>query len=344
VPDVKLGRRAPSPITHKTLFLSEFTAQMEPPPDSAAWSGAVPSWSMLANDRVGCCVAADQGHTFVERYANNYGYANTTVPTDDEILTFYGQISDWPRRDTGAVISDALKRRVSSGLVIRGVPHKIDAYAAIQPGDVVNLKRGVYYFGCVHLGLNLPQAAMTLFQQGKPWDIPSTPGWRPVGQWAPGSLGGHDVPVMAYDPSWTTVVTWAKTQGMSWRFLSVYCDEAWASLASFEWIRDNLAPNKFNYAYLAERWAGVTGNVAPPNPSPPPPAPPPSPPSPVPTPTPPPTPVPTPTPTPAPGPWAPPTVVSVQGPDRSVWIAPNVSWTLVPPRPSLADVPEELRA
>ena len=79
-------------------------------------------------------------------------------------------------------------------------------------------------FGNCYVGLMMPLSAQTQ----SIWSVP--PG-GPVGHGAPGSWGGHAVPVVAYDPEGLTVVTWGALKRMTWGFWAAYCDEAYAILS-----------------------------------------------------------------------------------------------------------------
>ncbi len=64
----------------------------------------------------------------------------------------------------------------------------------------------------------------------------------------PGSWGGHAVPVIAYDASGLTCITWGALKRMTWAFWDAYCDEAYACL-SRDWAAAR-APSGFDWAAL----------------------------------------------------------------------------------------------
>jgi len=78
------------------------------------------------------------------------------------------------------------------------------------------------------------------------WVVP--PG-GPVGPGAPGSWGGHAVPVVAYDARTLTVITWGQRLSMTWGFFETYCDEAYAILDG-DWLKNNECPAGFDLATL----------------------------------------------------------------------------------------------
>ena len=69
------------------------------------------------------------------------------------------------------------------------------------------------------------------------------------GPGAPGSWGGHAVPVVAYDPRGLTVITWGKALRMTWGFWQAYCDEAYGILSP-DFLAKGKAPNGFDLATL----------------------------------------------------------------------------------------------
>jgi hypothetical protein len=78
------------------------------------------------------------------------------------------------------------------------------------------------------------------------WTVP--PG-GPTGQGAPGSWGGHAVPIVAYDARGLICITWGELMRMTWQFWNAYCDEAYG-LLSPDWIAAGKAPAGFDWQQL----------------------------------------------------------------------------------------------
>jgi hypothetical protein len=76
------------------------------------------------------------------------------------------------------------------------------------------------------------------------------------GDGAPGSLGGHCVYVVGYDPRGLTCITWGKLQRMSWNFWWAYCDESYG-LLSKDWIAKGKAPSGFDATALIADMAAL---------------------------------------------------------------------------------------
>jgi hypothetical protein len=101
-------------------------------------------------------------------------------------------------------------------------------YAALEPGNHAHVKDAVSLFGGCYVGLSLPVSAQTQTV----WSVPPV---GTTGRGAPGSWGGHAVPILSFDLHGLTCVTWGKLMRMSWGFWNAYGDEAYAVLSS-EWL------------------------------------------------------------------------------------------------------------
>src|ERR1700683_1722620 len=94
-----------------------------------------------------------------------------------------------------------------------------------------------------YIGLALPLSA----QSQDVWSIP--PGGA-AGLGAPGSWGGHAVPVVGYDERGLVCVTWGQLKRMTYQFWSAYCDEAY-TLLSKDFVEEKGAtPDGVNWAQL----------------------------------------------------------------------------------------------
>ncbi len=200
---------------------------LAPAPASVDWTAKVASWPMMANDTLGDCTCAAAGH-MIECWTANLG--DTFTPSSAQIVAAYSATSGYvpgdPATDTGAVELDVLNYWRQQGIA----GHKIDAYAAFGHRDAECARQAIALFGGAYIGLALPLSA----QQQTVWDVPSL--WsRLRGQSAPGSWGGHAVPVLAYDSSGLTCITWGAKKRMTWEFLAQYCDEAYAPLSP-DWL------------------------------------------------------------------------------------------------------------
>jgi hypothetical protein len=225
---VKLGKLPPR-HDPRTLQLAKYlkASTLAPPPEHVDFASAVSSWPMMKNDTVGDCTCAAAGH-MIEQWTT---YAQKPfTPDDSSIIAAYAAITGYNPatgvNDNGAVILDVLKYWRKNGISGR----EILAFAGLEPKNHTELKDAVALFGNTYLGLALPLSA----QNQNVWAVPSG-GATGIG--APGSWGGHAVPVVAYDVRGVTVITWGEEKRMTWTFLDTYCDEAYAVLSA-DWIND----------------------------------------------------------------------------------------------------------
>lgn len=215
----------------RTLLLGNYLkpSALPPPKPAVDWSQKVKTWPMMANDKVGDCTCAAAGHLIEDWTANAKG-APVVLP-DADILKAYSAITGYlpgnPATDHGANELDVLNywRKIGVG------GRKIIAFAALEPQNQSHVEDAIELFGGCYIGLALPLCAQTQ----NVWTVP--PG-GPTGTGAPGSWGGHAVPVVAYDQRGLTVVTWGALKQMTWGFWAAYCDEAYAVLSE-DWLSKN---------------------------------------------------------------------------------------------------------
>jgi hypothetical protein len=216
----RLGRR---PVRHdpRTLHLIDYLLHRElpEPPASADWLSKVTTWPMMLNDRLGCCTCAAAGH-MIEAWTAYGQHAEATV-TDDQVLTAYEAVSGYDpstgEGDNGAVELDVLRYWRKHGIA----GHRIGAFVKVDHRDHTEVKQAISIFGGIYTGFEVSQSAMDQNKAGQVWDRSRTRAGRAI-------LGGHAVPVAAYDADGLTCVTWGATQRMTWDFFDDYFTEAYA--------------------------------------------------------------------------------------------------------------------
>ena len=247
---MKLGKAPVRRDARTFLFAKYFDSTKLPAiPPSLSWAEKVSVWGMMLNDNVGDCTCAAAGH-LIELWTANNG--NETVPPDPIILGAYEVISGYdpntPANDPGAVELDVLKYWRTTGIG----QDKIQAFVGLDEKNTDHVRASVYLFGGCYIGLRLPNSAQTQ-------DVWSVPPGGPTGDGLPGSWGGHAVPIVAYDTSSATVVTWGQLKKMTWEFYTTYCDEAYA-LLSQDWSQPGrLTPAGFDFVGLQADLQAVAG-------------------------------------------------------------------------------------
>ena len=247
---MKLGKQTPR-HDPRTLQLAKYLKPeaLPPIPPQTDWSVKVQSWPMMGNDKIGDCTIAAAGH-LIEAWTAN---AKTPVILPDPMLvSAYSAITGYDpqtgKNDNGAVETDVLNYWRQTGIGT----DKILAYVALEPQNHGHVQETVFLFGGCYIGLALPVSA----QQQTVWSVP--PG-GPTGRGAPGSWGGHAVPVVAYDSRGLVVVTWGALKRMTWGFWQTYCDEAYA-IVSNDWLTTaNKSPNGFDMPTLLQDLKEVAG-------------------------------------------------------------------------------------
>jgi len=243
---IKLGKQAPRHDV-RTLQFANYTAALPPVPATYSWASKVKKWGMMMNDSIGDCTCAAAGHLIMEWTADN---GNEYTPTDTDIVKAYSAITGYNPKtganDNGAVETDVLNFWRRKGIA----GHKIAAYAGLEPKNHNHVQEAVFLFGGCYIGLALPASA----QSQRVWSVP--PGGA-TGTGAPGSWGGHAVPVVAYDSSGLTVVTWGALKKMTWSFWDTYCDESYAIISS-DFLKKDKTPAGFDMAALQADLKGIT--------------------------------------------------------------------------------------
>lgn len=247
---MKLGKRPPR-HDPRTLQMASYLTPMALPvvPAQQNWGRKVADWGMMGNDRIGDCTCAAAGH-LIEEWTSNA--TREVVPPDSAIIAAYSAVSGYDpqtgNNDNGAVELDVLNYWRHTGIA----NHNIDAYVALEPGNHDHVRAAVYIFGGCYIGVQLPLTA----QGQRVWSVP--PGGT-QGNGAPGSWGGHAVPVVAYDSLGLTVVTWGQLKRMTWGFWAAYCDEAYAVLSEDFVNANKVAANGIDLTALRADLQQVTG-------------------------------------------------------------------------------------
>jgi hypothetical protein len=230
---MKLLGKLPKVHDSRTLRLARYVQAMAPPPDAVDYS-AIPDLGMMLNAILGCCVCAGYGHG-VQQWNQLAGHPFT--PTDANVLTSYEDIGKYvpvdplnPQTnatDQGCDMLTACKYFVATGMA----GHTIDSFASLgeqTPIDQALVRQSIYLFGNAYFGFAMPLSA----QNQAIWDVIPDPG---DGSTVAGSWGGHCVLAVAYDATGITVISWGALYKVTWAFVEMYADEAYA-LWSEDWL------------------------------------------------------------------------------------------------------------
>ena len=242
---LKLGKK-PKKEDPRTLKLATYLDKklVPEPPATSQYLNEVGEWGMLDNDSIGDCVEAAQLHLIEEETA--YATGKELVASNEDAILLYeqegGYIPGDPNTDNGTVILDALKFARSNGVLVGGTIHKVAAFLELNLSDSVELRQSIYLFGGAIIGVDLPVA-----MQEPPINGVGTPVWvypgNQVGGNAPGSWGGHCVPIVGYMTTHHRALKRHRYQVISWGeefwltpdFLKVYGSEGWVVLSE-DWF------------------------------------------------------------------------------------------------------------
>lgn len=291
MPARRLGKLAPR-HDPRTLKMARYSTALPDPPPVCDRTDKLTDLGPMLNTELGDCTCAAIGH-IIQAWTAEDG-AQVILP-DSDILAAYEGACGYnpadPMTDQGGVELDVLNYWRKAG--VGG--HRIAAYMSLQvkpsmslvtsphvkglwkwfsdlgsdldhllhknrnkgietvmlPELKKQLQQAIYYFGAVYIGVELPNTAKN---QPDIWDVVSI-----TGDGAPGSWGGHAIPLLAYpdsDSFWT--VTWGKKVKITSRFLAEYMTEAYPVVSNDITGDDGKSPEGFDLPGLLATLSEVT--------------------------------------------------------------------------------------
>lgn len=229
MPDRKLGR-LPSKSSRKALQFSDFFRFLKLPATSNSWAKRQPiPVRSYANTQIGDCTIAKQA-VAATRFERLEQRKTINIP-DENVARVYFEMTRrlYGGGDTGAFETDALDNWRNPELTFRdtdGHPYTIDAYLRLNASNQDEVKAAIALSAAKGIAVcfNLPQA-----WQGRDdrWEAPPN-GQAPIGEWLPGSWGGHSVNCYGYTPEGLLLdMTWdIPPLVATWDAAAIYMDEA----------------------------------------------------------------------------------------------------------------------
>jgi hypothetical protein len=208
----KLGKLA-AEIPIGLNMLADYLTDPLPDAPEAVEVPTVANWDMLGNDKYGDCTFAGMVHAFMA--TANLEKEEETFPTTGETVTAY--LTYTSGQDVGAVEAQLLQTWKDKEILGR----QLIAYAPVPVSNQKQIKEVIHSFGLCYIGIKVPAACETQFQQHQPWAITNTPADDQI-------LGGHCVILVGYDSSYFYAITWGAIQKVEYSWLTKYMDEAWA--------------------------------------------------------------------------------------------------------------------
>lgn len=239
----KMGRLAPKSDPRALMFSRFGIAPKKLPKSTHFWNDRTKfEHRTFGNDQYGDCTRASQaiGAMRMERLETR----RTPHITDEEVVRVFLEMCKRLYRGnaSGGYIMDALNCWRRPEYTFRdedGNALTIDAYVKVHPSDQTELRQAIWTAAAhgIVVGLNLPRAFDEL-DPPKKWDIPED---QPaIGDWVPGSGGGHAMWARDYDEKGIWLVhTWdLPDQLITWRAAALYLDEAYIVIDSVDKWRE----------------------------------------------------------------------------------------------------------
>ncbi len=183
-----------------------------PTPPSSVNDGT--PWGMLGNDQYGDCGVAGLEHGF--ECAASATKETEAFPSRGGAVSYYMTYTDG--QDSGVVLSQYLAYVRQHGYF----GHTVDAYAPVAVHDVPTLQTATWLYGFSYTGITV-YAGMEQAAQSTPdpcwvWDSSTLTG---------GVVGGHCIPVVAYDDNYLYALTWGNVVAIAYPTWHQIADEAW---------------------------------------------------------------------------------------------------------------------
>lgn len=237
--DKKLGRLPAKSDTRALMFARFATEPKVLPAKTNYWPkrSAFPLRS-FGNRKMGDCTRAKQA--IASMRMERLEAKRTPLITDEEVIRVYVDMSNrlYGGGDNGAFETDALnewRRPEYTFRDTKGHPLTIDAFLRLNASDHTEMKTALFLAGAhgIAICLNLPLG----FQGIDPpvdWDYPN--GVALIGEWLPGSWGGHSMWVRDYDEVgfWLNHSWEIPDQRITYRAAAAYIDEAHSVIDSLD--------------------------------------------------------------------------------------------------------------
>jgi hypothetical protein len=226
--------RLPRRSDPRALLLHRFAALDGKAPEEADyWRRRAPfALRSFGNRAHGDCTIASQA-LFAMRLERLEQRTRPAAITDEEVIRVYYALTErlYGGGDTGAYETDALDNWRRPELTFKDVHGRaltIDAYLRVNVADQDEVRRALWLAAGHGLKLcfNLPWAWAAV-PEGGIWDV--APGGAPlIGDWMPGSWGGHSMTGRGYNAVGPIVLmSWDQPdQQLTWAAFAAYCDEA----------------------------------------------------------------------------------------------------------------------
>jgi hypothetical protein len=208
--------------------MKAFLPAIPDPPDitKSDWTLAVAGYTIMCNDRLGCCTSATVGHA-LQTWGAYEG--NELLMSDVDIERFYsatsGYIPGQPDTDKGAYMTDVLAYWAKTGVTVGDRTHKLDGYFKL-PFDSTAIAQALQLCGPIAIGVSLTKGDMDNRVWGKPQPGEST---------SSEVEGGHAIVGVGCDADYVKYITWGQEKLSTWAWLLARIQEGYG-LLSHSWV------------------------------------------------------------------------------------------------------------
>lgn len=223
--------RTPKRNDPRTLRFANYTRGISrAAPDKRLWQLPISDWGVMGNNQYGNCVIVTAAHAILTWRANELG--DTRRITDAAVIEL--------SRSMGALAGYNILDRLNYWRRVGMWADNLWAFMSVDLTNQDEVRNAVNVFGCLDIGVNLPNAWRNS-------DIWNTGNGR---SYSPGSWGGHSVPIVGYDPEYLWAASWGECLPMEWAALPEYCDEGYALINSNWLAGDSVTPSGFDLPAL----------------------------------------------------------------------------------------------
>lgn len=242
---LKLGKtdaRPPRGLRYADVFNTE---ALPTPPATFGHPSLMPDgvFYMLGNDSVGDCVFAGAAHeTMLWTLAGKRPRAHFTTK---DVLSDYSAVTGYDGTDAsdqGTDMQVAAAYRQKTGIIdASGARHKIQGFASLKAGNLLQLSQASYLFGAAGVGVQMPSSAEDQFNAGKPWSVVAGDTIE----------GGHYIPLVGKNSAGNYLfVTWGRLQAATPQWLSTYMDEGLCYFSPEMLNAKGISPEAYDAATL----------------------------------------------------------------------------------------------
>lgn len=253
----KLGaKQGYSKSESKRLMLAAYLPPDLPePPVAVDYTGGLTTLPEYDNNRIGDCTCCAIANIITNNLA--VAYNKHRIFATEDVVNLYKNFGYNPLAvdqngnnptDGGAVVEDVINYVLKNGFM----KHHFIGSAAVNPQNIVAVKRAIDLYGAIDIAIALP----LIWQTSNVWYMPPNP--NITKQTLRGSWGGHCIMSAKYDEQYLYVWSWGKLFAVEWAAFQFYVESV-DVIISASWIKENVSPKKVDLTNLVTDLALLRG-------------------------------------------------------------------------------------